>query len=109
MAVNRDQIIVGAAWGQGEKLYSGLSPAMPEFYNAGLENLLPYDPARAQALLNDAGYANLELTMTLPAPYPLHVQTGEIIADQLRRVGVNVRIEIVEWGTWWKGVYPARL
>ncbi|MDI9419996.1 MAG: hypothetical protein GX228_01100 [Firmicutes bacterium] len=108
MAVNRDQIIVGAAWGQGEKLYSGLSPAMPEFYNAGLENLLPYDPARAQALLNDAGYANLELTMTLPAPYPLHVQTGEIIADQLRRVGVNVRIEIVEWGTWLEKVYTQR-
>ncbi|HHX02113.1 MAG TPA: hypothetical protein GX739_05500 [Firmicutes bacterium] len=108
MAINRDQIIIGAAWGQAEKLYTGLSPAMPEFYNSNLEDLLPYEPARAQALLQEAGYANLELTMTLPSAYPLHVQTGEIIADQLRRVGINVKIEIVEWGTWLEKVYTQR-
>lgn len=108
MAINRDQIIIGAAWGQAEKLHTGLSPAMPEFYNTDTADLLPYDPARAQALLSEAGYSNLELTMTLPSAYPLHVQTGEIIADQLRRIGINVKIEIVEWGTWLEKVYNQR-
>lgn len=108
MAVNRDEIIIGAAWGQAEKLYTGLSPAMPEFYNPITADLLPYDPVQAQALLREAGYRSLELTMTLPSAYPLHVQTGEIIADQLRRIGVNVKIEIVEWGTWLEKVYTQR-
>lgn len=108
MAVNRDEIVIGAAWGQAEKIYTGLSPAMPEFYNFELAEVLPYNPEKAKELLKEAGYSDLHLTMTLPSAYPLHVQTGEIIADQLRRVGIDVTIEIVEWGTWLEQVYTQR-
>lgn len=108
MAINRDEIVIGAAWGQAEPIYTGLSPAMPAFYNFDSNKILPYDPDRAVALLKDAGYSKLQLTMTLPSAYPLHVQTGEIIADQLRRVGIDVKIEIIEWGTWLEQVYTQR-
>lgn len=108
MAIDRDEIILGAAWGQGTKIFTGFSPAMPEFYNTDLTDTLPYDPERAKELLQEAGYSQLEFTMDLPAPYPLHIQTGEIIADQLRRIGVNVKMQIIEWGTWLERVYNNR-
>lgn len=107
-AINREEIILGAAWGQAEPLYSGISPAMPEFYNDQLQDALPYNPERAKALLKAAGYSQLQLTMALPSAYPLHVQAGEIIADQLRRVGIQVNIQLVEWGTWLEQVYTQR-
>ncbi|NMB38751.1 MAG: ABC transporter substrate-binding protein [Firmicutes bacterium] len=108
MAIDRDEIIYGAAWGQGDKIFSGLSPAMPEFFHNQLEEVLPYNPDQAQQLLSEAGYSDLELTIDLPSAYPLHVQTGEIIADQLSRVGINVNIQIIEWGTWLERVYNQR-
>ncbi len=107
-AIDRDEIIFGAAWDQGDKIFSGLSPAMPTFHHDQLEELVPYDPERAKQLLKEAGYSNLKLTVDLPAAYPLHVQTGEIIVDQLSRVGIDVTIRIIEWGTWLERVYNQR-
>ncbi len=108
LAINRDEIIVGAAWGHGDPIYSGISPAMSEFYHPNLSEVLAYDPEQARALLVEAGYTSLNLTLDLPAPYGLHVQTGEIIAEQLRQIGVNVRIRVIEWGTWLERVYSQR-
>ncbi|MEE8195358.1 MAG: ABC transporter substrate-binding protein, partial [Candidatus Bipolaricaulota bacterium] len=53
-----------------------------------------------------AGYPDgFDTTIYLPLPYQLHVRTGEIIADQLREVGINCKLEIVEWGIWLDKVY----
>src|SRR5262249_59468372 len=32
--------------------------------------------------------------------YYYTVRTGEILTDQLKKVGVNVKIEQIEWGNW---------
>ena len=49
----------------------------------------------------EAGYENgLRLTLSLPNQYQYAVRAGELIADQLGRVGVQVDIELVEWATW---------
>ena len=53
--------------------------------------------------------SNLKLTLTLPSDYPLHVQTGEIAAQQWEAIGIDVDIQLVEWGTWLEKVYAARL
>ena len=37
-----------------------------------------------------------------------HVQTAEIIAEQLAAVGVNVTINQVEWSSWLSDVYQGR-
>ena len=47
-------------------------------------------------------------TLTLPSDYPLHVQTGEIAAQQWEAIGIDVDIELVEWGTWLDRVYTQR-
>jgi peptide/nickel transport system substrate-binding protein len=108
LSVNRPEILVGAAWGQGALLNSALSPSMVGFYNDSLDDVNPYDPARARELLKEAGQEDLRLTLTLPANYPLHMQAGELVAEQWKAIGIDVELRVVEWGTWLERVYTQR-
>ncbi|MDI9458972.1 MAG: ABC transporter substrate-binding protein [Bacillota bacterium] len=108
LGLNREEILLGAAWGEGAILDSALSPAMAGFYNNNLSDVNPYDPKRAKELLREAGQEGLRFTLTLPANYPLHVQTGELAAQQWEQLGLEVDLEIVEWGTWLERVYTQR-
>jgi ABC-type transport system substrate-binding protein len=60
----------------------------------------PYDPEKAKALLKEAGVATpLNVTLTLPPP-PYARKGGEVLAAQLAKVGINAKIENVEWAQW---------
>ncbi len=108
LGVNRAEILAGAAWGHGTLLHSAISPSMASFFHAGLSEVNPYDPTAARDLLREAGQEGLELTLTLPANYPLHVQAGELVAEQWKALGIKVDLQIVEWGTWLERVYSQR-
>jgi peptide/nickel transport system substrate-binding protein len=108
LGVNREEVLLGAAWGHGTLLDSALSPSMASFYNNDLQDVNAYDPQRAKELLQEAGQENLSFTLVLPANYPLHLQTGELVAQQWQQLGVDVKLEIVEWGTWLERVYTQR-
>ena len=63
----------------------------------------------AQELLSQAGFAGgFNLTITVPSNYTPHVITAEVIAEQLRAVGINVTIDLVEWAWWLSEVNNAR-
>jgi peptide/nickel transport system substrate-binding protein len=103
-AIDRDAIIEGTMFGMGSPIGSHLTPASP--YYTDLTGLYPYDPQHARDLLAQAGYPDgFSATLTLPQNYEIHVRTGEIIADQLSRVGIDLEIELVEWGQWLARVY----
>jgi len=70
-----------------------------------LTGLYPHDPEKAKALLKEAGVTTpLDLTLILPPPAYAR-QGGEIIAAQLAEVGINAKIQNVEWAQWLSGVY----
>jgi len=105
-AIDRDEIITATdlkpEW--GSPIGSHMTPMNP--YYVDLTGMYPHDPGKARELLAQAGYPNgFDTTIYLPLPYQLHVRTGEIIADQLREVGINCKLEIVEWGIWLDKVY----
>ncbi|HDJ30023.1 MAG TPA: hypothetical protein ENF29_03105, partial [Candidatus Acetothermia bacterium] len=103
-ALDRDEIIQGSMFGYGTPIGTHLTPASP--YYVDLTGLYPHDPAKARALLAAAGYpGGFSTTLTLPQNYEIHVRTGEIIADQLSRVGIETKIELVDWGQWLSRVY----
>lgn len=103
-AINKDEVIQGTMFGYGTPIGSHLTPVSP--YYIDLNWMYPYDPGRAKALLAEAGYPEgFAATLRLPQTYALHIRTGEIIADQLARVGIEVRLEIIEWGRWLEEVY----
>jgi peptide/nickel transport system substrate-binding protein len=46
----------------------------------------------------------LELSLKLP-PTPYARQGGEVVAAQLAKIGINAKIENLEWAQWLSGVY----
>jgi len=107
-AINREAIIQGAAWGKGTAIGSNLSPAMGAWYK-DMTSLYTYNPGKAKELLAEAGYPDgFTTTLHLPAPYPLHRSAGEIITDQLAAVGINLNIQVIEWGAWLEQINSKR-
>ncbi|MGI6036531.1 MAG: ABC transporter substrate-binding protein [Limnochordia bacterium] len=104
LAIDKQAIVDGVHWGQGRVIGSHMPPVSP-FY-VDLTAMYPYDPEKARQLLAEAGYEQgLELSITLPQPYDFHIRNGEIIAQQLEKVGIRVRLEVMEWGNWLDRVY----
>ena len=102
-AIDRKAVIEGAAEGFGVPIGSFYAPGAPGYVD--LTGVNPFDQAKARALLHQAGITPpLELTMKLP-PVSYARQGGEVIASQLAKVGINVKIENVEWAQWMSGVY----
>ncbi|MFS8493253.1 MAG: ABC transporter substrate-binding protein [Limnochorda sp.] len=98
-AINRPLVIEAAMFGFGIPIGSHMTPAEP--YYLDLTDHTPYDPERARALLAEAGYPQgFTATLALPAPYEYARRAGEVVAEQLRQVGIQLRLEIVEWTTW---------
>lgn len=102
-AIDRKQVIEGAADGFGVPIGSYYVPGAPGYIDT--TGINPYDPAKARALLHQAGVnLPLELVMKLP-PTPYARQGGEVVAAMLAKVGINAKIENVEWAQWLSGVY----
>lgn len=102
-AIDRKAVIEGAVEGYGVPIGSHYVPGADGYVDTTGVN--PYDPEKAKALLKEAGVQTpLTLTMTLP-PTPYARQGGEVVAAQLAKVGINVKIENVEWAQWLSGTY----
>jgi peptide/nickel transport system substrate-binding protein len=102
-AIDRKAVIEGAADGFGTPIGSFYVPGAPGYVDLTAVNA--YDPNRSRALLKEAGVAlPLELSIKLP-PTPYARQGGEVIAAQLSKVGINAKLENVEWAQWLSGVY----
>ena len=98
-AINKADVLKGAMFGMGKILGSNVDPLNP--YHVDLANAVPYDPARAKKLLAEAGYPNgFETVLKVSPQYYYTVRTGEILADQLKKAGVSVKIEQIEWSNW---------
>ena len=98
-ALNRDEIIAGTPpAGLGVPIGSHFAPHHPSYVD--LTGTYPYDPDRARELLAEAGLPNgFSATLKLP-PAPYAREGGEIIASQLRQVGINLEIIPLEWADW---------
>ncbi|HEX8395606.1 MAG TPA: ABC transporter substrate-binding protein [Longimicrobium sp.] len=113
MAINKRGIIDGILRGHGEVAHSSI----PNIYwmadsTAG-RGIADYDPARAAALLDSAGWTDRnrdgvrENAQGKPFRFTLKTNTGnreradltEVIQSDLAKVGVDARIQIVEFGT----------
>jgi peptide/nickel transport system substrate-binding protein len=99
-AVNVDELIQQVLKGRATKMCGPLSPLNVDHVDPG--PCIPHDPARAQALLREAGHDPARLTLTLDTPsgrYPLDKDVSLAIAAQLGRLGIKVNVVVNEWGT----------
>jgi peptide/nickel transport system substrate-binding protein len=108
-AVDVQEIIDTAFSGRGEPSGSPLIPGLAKYYNRDLVNPYPYNLERARTLLKEAGQdAGFALEITVPSNYTMHVDTAQVIVNQLGRVGIRASIRLVDWATWLSDVYRGR-
>ncbi len=66
-------------------------------YDDSIDDILyPYDPEKAQALFDEAGVTDLDLSMLVPAGLPTYPEVAEILQAQWSEYGINVSIEPTE-------------
>jgi len=105
-AIDRQAIIDGAMFGYGTPIGSHFAPHHPSYID--LTRNSQYDPEAARELLKKAGHDN-DLTLSLKLPPPAYARRGgEIIAAQLREVGIETTIENVEWAQWLEQVFRGK-
>ena len=108
-AIDKQEIIDLAFEGYGSPIGSSMFPSFGKYYMPELENKYPHDEAKAKELLKEAGYADgFDMTITVPSNYIPHVDTAQVLVEQLKKVGINATINQVEWNTWLSDVYAGR-
>ena len=104
--IDRKAIIDGASGGLGTPIGSHFSPANEAYVD--LTGTYPYDPAKAKELLKEAGLENgFKTTLKLP-PVGYARDGGQIIASELRGIGIEAEIIPVEWADWLKQVFTEK-
>ncbi|QBK31325.1 ABC transporter substrate-binding protein [Roseitalea porphyridii] len=102
-AIDRQAIIDGAMFGLGTPIGSHFAPHHPAYME--LVETYPYNPERARELLAEAGHGD-GISATLKLPPPSYARRGgEVIAAQLREVGIDLEIIPVEWAQWLEQVF----
>ncbi|AIJ45037.1 ABC transporter substrate-binding protein [Comamonas testosteroni] len=102
-AIDRKAVIAGAADGYGVPIGSYYVPTA--FGYVDTTGVNPFDLEKAKALMAEAGIKTpLTLTMTLP-PAPYARQGGELVAAQLAKIGIQLKLQNVEWAQWLSGTY----
>ncbi|VTU28873.1 Dipeptide-binding protein [Variovorax sp. SRS16] len=102
-AIDRKAVIEGAVDGFGVPIGSHYVPGATGYVDT--TGINPFNIEKAKQLLAEAGVKTpLELTMTLPPP-PYARQGGEVIVAELAKIGINVKVQNVEWAQWLSNTY----
>ena len=105
-AIDRQAIIDGAMFGLGTPIGTHFAPHNPNYVD--LTGNSQYDPELSKKLLAEAGFAD-GFTTTLKLPPPSYARRGgEIIAAQLREVGIDAQISNLEWAQWLEEVFRGK-
>jgi peptide/nickel transport system substrate-binding protein len=104
-AIDRQALIDGAMFGYGTPIGTHFAPHNPDYVD--LTGLSAYDPDLSRALLAEAGVADLTLRLALPPPSYAR-RSGEIIASQLRAVGIKTETSTMEWAQWLEQVFNGK-
>ncbi|NND49545.1 MAG: ABC transporter substrate-binding protein [Rhizobiales bacterium] len=105
-AINREEIVIGAMFGQGTPIGSHFAPHHSAYLD--LTGTYPHDIEKARALLAEAGYGQ-GFSLTLKLPPPTYARRGgEIVAAQLKAIGITVEMIPVEWAQWLEQVFRGK-
>lgn len=108
-AVDPQEIMDFVSDGKGTEIGSSMFPSFGKYYMEELNDTYNKDIEKAKSLLAEAGYADgFDFTIVVPSNYEQHIQTAEIIQNELKAINVNAQINLVEWNTWLSEVYTGR-
>jgi peptide/nickel transport system substrate-binding protein len=112
-AIDKDEIVEGVLLGLGQPANGPFKPDM--WANNKKIKPYPYDPARAKALLAQAGWtdsdgngvvdkggSNFVLTIMTNQGNKVRENTALVVQQRLKDVGIEVKIRIIEWAAFLK-------
>ena len=106
LAIDRAEVLQAAASGLGS-VTGPLTPAMRPWalpVDAFKEWYTP-NPEKAKKLLADAGFPNgFKTTLKVIPTFPTMVAGAQVIAAQLKKIGVDAQIIQEEYGVWIKAI-----
>ncbi|HEY7943595.1 MAG TPA: ABC transporter substrate-binding protein [Casimicrobiaceae bacterium] len=99
-AVKRDDVVKAAFFGRGAPLGGVPIPPGTPFYDAKYANAWTYDPARAKALLAQAGYGGgFSCKLLSTAQYGMHKDTATVVQQYLGAIGIKAELVLPDWAT----------
>ena len=104
-AIDRDEIIEGAMYGQAVPIGSFYPPHGTAYVD--LTGAYPHDTEKAKTMFEEAGVAGQTMTLRVP-PFPYATRSAEIIQNELAEAGIDAKVENVEWGFWIDEVYKKK-
>ena len=95
---------MSAGFGSEKSLYAinvgVFTPGSPLANTAGLEVLTgPRDFSKAKQLVAESGYKGERVVFLTPTDYPILNAYSQVGADLLKRLGLNVELQAMDWGT----------
>ncbi|QFT61077.1 Periplasmic dipeptide transport protein precursor (plasmid) [Sulfitobacter sp. THAF37] len=104
-AIDRDEIIEGAMYGQAVPIGSFYPPHGAAYVD--LTGKYPHDTEKAKQMFAEAGVEGTTMTLRVP-PFPYAMRSAEIIQQELSNAGIDAKVENVEWGFWIDEVYKQK-
>ena len=105
-AIDPQEIMDMIADGKGVRIGTSMYPGLKKYFDEEYSTYYEQDYEKAKDLLKEAGYADgFDLEITVSAADKPHVDTAQVIVEQLKNIGVNATIKPVEWEAWLEDVY----
>ncbi|MFC0407268.1 ABC transporter substrate-binding protein [Roseomonas elaeocarpi] len=99
-AIRREEIVQAVFFGRGAPLAGIPLVEDSPFFDAARSRHFSYDPAKAKALLSQAGLAGGFSTQLLStAQYGMHKSTAEIVQQHLGEIGIKAELSMPDWAT----------
>jgi peptide/nickel transport system substrate-binding protein len=109
MAIDRNKIIEALLYGFGRSCVSAFPPMVAWAYNDDIKEL-PFDPGAAKNLLAGEGWKDsdgdgwldkenrkFQFTVKTNAGNAIRSDVAVIVQEQLKQVGIEVRLDLMEW------------
>lgn len=99
MAIDRETLLEKLFYGKGV-IANGIMPIGLVGHNPSLEKI-SYDPAKAKALLAEAGYPNgFDMVISQVTDRPASLKMNEAIQSMLGQVGIKLEIQQMDSASW---------
>ncbi len=111
-AIDRDAIIKNVLGGMADRLDGPIGPGQYG-YDADFARhdlVIPYDPAKAKALVQASGYKGEPVDLDTPVGrYINDKEVTQAMIPMLQAVGINARLRTPEWATLWSDVQKGKV
>ena len=108
-SINRQEIMDIMADGHGAAVGSSIYPKLTKYFLPELVDYYSYDPAKGKELLAEAGYPDgFDMVITVSSNYQPHMDTAEVVVQQLGAIGIRATVQPVDAATWYNDVYVGR-